>query len=423
MSRRLRVLYQSFTDPANHRAYLTRLDAHLKKIASPDIEFEIRGIRPPDTDPGRLSELRCGAQSLAGVIEAAEEGFDAVLIGHFQDPALYEARSAVSIPVVGYGEAAMTQATLLGSRIGILTIDRAHLPWNREQIRKYGLESKVVAVRSIQMTPEQAESAFDDPQVYAEIRGRYLQEAQRMVEQHDVDVVLSAGGLFGLLSADDSELQLDGVVFANSTLLAVKQLEASLAIHQLGTKSRSLTFAPATSRSVDEFKALVAPGSVAFSPGDGEGAEAAAPAAAPAMSYTATAHADGNGRNGHVRTSDGLVDLDLRIPEALGGRGGGSNPEQLIASGYAGCFMSAIDSEARRARLTLKNPSVTARVTIGGKLGEFALSAHLTAHLPGLGEQEAQALVEAAHTRCPVSKALRGGTPVRFDFDTTTGTD
>ncbi|MDI2099022.1 Ohr family peroxiredoxin [Ruicaihuangia caeni] len=418
-----RVLYQSFTDPAHHGAYLARLDTYLKRIASPGIQFEIRGMRPADVDAGRLGELRCGVQSVAGVIEAEREGFDAVLIGHFQDAALYEAKTAVDIPVVGYGEAAMLQATLLGSRIGILTIDRAHLAWKREQIRRYGLESRVVGIRSIEMTPAEAARAFDDRASYEAIRERYLAEAERLVADHDVDVVLSAGGLFGLLSADDPELQLEGVAFANSTLLAVKQLEASLAIHDASSSGRSRTFAKATPRIVDEFTALVEAGSVAFDAAQykAERAQEQPVPTQPALSYTASATADGNGRNGRVRTSDGALDVELRIPEALGGKGGGSNPEQLIASGYAGCFMSALDSEARKARLKLVEPSVNARVTIAMGENGFELSAHLTANLPGLDRADAAALVEAAHKRCPVSKALKGGTSIRIDFDTALG--
>ena len=58
--------------------------------------------------------------------------------------------------------------------------------------------------------------------------------------------------------------------------------------------------------------------------------------------YTAVATATGDGRNGHTRSSDGLIDLDLATPKEMGGEGGATNPEQLFAAGYAACFLSAL---------------------------------------------------------------------------------
>ena len=82
-----RTLYQSFTDPLCHSPYLNRLAAYLGSTASLGVNFEVRRMRPADTQLGGLSEQpRCGVQSLAGIIEAEREGFDGVLVGHFQDP-------------------------------------------------------------------------------------------------------------------------------------------------------------------------------------------------------------------------------------------------------------------------------------------------------------------------------------------------
>ena len=84
------------------------------------------------------------------------------------------------------------------------------------------------------------------------------------------------------------------------------------------------------------------------------------------LSYTADAVATGDGRNGHVRSSDALVDLDLGIPEDLGGAGGHvSNPEQLFAAGYSACFLSALNSVARAQHVKLRDAQVQAKVSTG----------------------------------------------------------
>lgn len=254
----IRILYQSFTDPAVHQPYLTRLTAYLRQIAAPGVTYEVRGISPADTQLGRLSELRCGVQSVAGIVEAAAEGFDAVLVGHFQDACLYEARTAVDIPVIGHGEASMLQACMLGGRIGLVTLDPVYLPWHREQIARYGLSARVVDVRAFRLTPDQAVAAYDDPLAYRSIKDTFVSLASTMVEESGVDVVMSAGGLFALLSADD-HVEVPGALVANPTLLAVRQAEASVSITRAaGTPvSRGGTFARATQQAVDELLTLI----------------------------------------------------------------------------------------------------------------------------------------------------------------------
>lgn len=253
----MRIMYQSFTDPLLHRPYLSRLSDYLQEIASPGVTFEVRGISPADTQLGRLSELRCGVQAVVGIVEAEKEGFDAVLVGHFQDACLWEARTAVDIPVIGHGEASMLQACMLGGRIGIISLDRVYLPWHDEQIRRYGLERRIVDVRAIGISTEQAVRANDDPAAYDEIKQSFIEIAGRMVAESGVDVVMSAGGLFAVLSARD-EVEVPGALVVNPTLLAVRQAEASLAIAR-ATKtpvSRGGAFARATDRAVDELLAL-----------------------------------------------------------------------------------------------------------------------------------------------------------------------
>jgi osmotically inducible protein OsmC len=132
--------------------------------------------------------------------------------------------------------------------------------------------------------------------------------------------------------------------------------------------------------------------------------------------YTAVATATGEGRNGHARSSDGLLDLDLAVPKEMGGAGGATNPEQLFAAGYAACFHNALKVVARRQKVAVDGSAVTAEVGIGpdGE-GGYGLEVALRVELTGLDQPAAEALVEAAHQVCPYSNATRGNVPVTLE--------
>ena len=129
--------------------------------------------------------------------------------------------------------------------------------------------------------------------------------------------------------------------------------------------------------------------------------------------YTATAHATGDGRNGHATSDDGILDLDLRIPKAMGGPGGATNPEQLFAAGYAACFHSALKVVAGRQKANVDGSEVSASVGIGpNDSGGFGLQVELDVSIPNLDRDAALALVEQAHQVCPYSNATRGNIEV-----------
>jgi lipoyl-dependent peroxiredoxin len=129
--------------------------------------------------------------------------------------------------------------------------------------------------------------------------------------------------------------------------------------------------------------------------------------------YTATAHATGDGRNGHARTEDGILDIDLRIPKEMGGAGGAANPEMLFAAGYAACFPSALKVVARQDKLNVDGSEVTASVGIGSlDNGGFGLSVDLRVSIPSLDRPTAEKVAARAHEVCPYSNATRGNIPV-----------
>jgi osmotically inducible protein OsmC len=128
--------------------------------------------------------------------------------------------------------------------------------------------------------------------------------------------------------------------------------------------------------------------------------------------YTAEATAVG-GRDGHTRGSSGFLDVDVRPPVEMGGAGGGTNPEELFASGYAACFQSALAVVARRQKVSVDGSTVTGKVTIGTiEGGGFGLAVELDVHIPDVDEATTAQLIDAAHQVCPYSNATRGNIAV-----------
>jgi len=130
--------------------------------------------------------------------------------------------------------------------------------------------------------------------------------------------------------------------------------------------------------------------------------------------YTATATVTGGRAEGHGRTSDGNLDVQLRLPKEMGGEEQGTNPEQLFAVGWAACFEGALGSVARRQEVELAEVSIDSAITLSpnGTRG-FVLSAALDVTLSNITDaDQAKAIVVAAHQVCPYSNATRGNIEV-----------
>jgi osmotically inducible protein OsmC len=129
--------------------------------------------------------------------------------------------------------------------------------------------------------------------------------------------------------------------------------------------------------------------------------------------YTAEAHVTGGRADGHGKTSDGALEADLRLPTEMGGQGGGTNPEELFAVGYAACFESAIGAVARREKLEAGDVVIDSKVSLHpGPERSFILSVVLDVTLPSVEGDAAIELVRGAHKVCPYSNATRGNIDV-----------
>lgn len=131
--------------------------------------------------------------------------------------------------------------------------------------------------------------------------------------------------------------------------------------------------------------------------------------------YRASATATG-GRDGRSATEDGTIDVKLAVPKEMGGPGGGANPEQLFATGYAACYLGAMKFAASQDKTLAKVPddaTVKATVGIGPRSDKgFGLAVELEVHFPGIDRAEVERVAEAGHAICPYSHATRGNIEV-----------
>jgi Asp/Glu/hydantoin racemase len=246
--------YQSFVHPVEQAAYIDRLQGALDTVAGPGIKFEVHGLDPPDHHFHPLSEFRCAAQTIRNALEAERAGYDAFVIGHFQEPGLLEIRGAVDIPVVGLGEATILAALTMGRRLGLVTIDPCFIDWHERQVRAHGLEQRVAGVRAIRADLPGFMRAFTDEASYAQVRADFVEQVRPLVAA-GAEVIIPAGGLPMLLFARECPFVIDGALVLNGIAVVAKAAEMALALQRLtgAVVSRRGTYAKASPQCVEEY--------------------------------------------------------------------------------------------------------------------------------------------------------------------------
>lgn len=253
-----RLWWQSFVDPSQNAPYLERLEQYLNEIAAPGTSVTVHGTTPPDRGFGRLTELRCSIVAVDGALQAAEEGYDGYVMGHFQDPGLYAARSGVTIPVIGIGEASLYWAARLGRHLGLVSIHEVFEHWHREQADLYGLYGRVTHVAALNAAVEDFAPAFaGDEAAYRRLRDCFCAAAEPVVAA-GVDVVVLAGGLPGLLFAREHGMTVGRAPVVNPVAVGLKAAEMAVQLARLTGlgPSRGPSFALAPQQAVDDFRAF-----------------------------------------------------------------------------------------------------------------------------------------------------------------------
>jgi Asp/Glu/hydantoin racemase len=258
----VKIYWQSFVDASASRPYMERLDSYLNAIAAPGTSVHVAGLTPPDRDFGRLTEFRCAILAVDNGIGAEADGFDAYVMGHFQDPGLYELRAAVDIPVIGVGEATLFAAAQLGRRLGLVTIDAAFEVWHHEQAERYGIGARVTHVAGMACQPADFSDAFaGDDAARQRMLADFTTCASPLVAA-GADVIVPAGVLPGLLLGGEHGFTVGHAPVVNCAAVGLKSAEMWVQLRQLNGlgPSRGPSFAKAPQRARDDFRRLVRDG-------------------------------------------------------------------------------------------------------------------------------------------------------------------
>ena len=250
----MRIWYQSYVDYEHGKIYWDRLRAHLKTIVDEGTEVDVKGITPHDSYAHPIVEMRCAREVICNAVRAEREGYDAFVVGHFQDAGLYEARAVVNIPVVALGEASMLYSLQLAQRVGVVTINTRFIPWIQHQVVKYGLEKRITGVHAMQFEPGQILKAYESQALADEVRKLFDAQAKPLVAA-GCEALIPGGGIPMLLFSTLHQHTVEGAPVINGIPIAVKMAELAVKLRRhsgLGV-SRSGEFALAPPEVIDEF--------------------------------------------------------------------------------------------------------------------------------------------------------------------------
>ena len=230
----MKIFWQGFVEEAGNKDYYERLRGYLNGIAAAGTEVVVEGLSPSPRDFGRLSEFRSASQAIRRAIMIEEGEFDAYVMGHFQDPGMYEIRTILDIPVIGTGEATLHAASTLGRRMGLVTLSHEFEVYHWEQAERYGLADRLVKVTSIESTPEEFNIACSgDEKMRKDLYARIEAASEALVEA-SADVIVTAGMLAGLFVADYPGLRFGHAPVVNCALVTLKHAEMWAQLKSLG---------------------------------------------------------------------------------------------------------------------------------------------------------------------------------------------
>ena len=252
----MKLWYQSYVDYENGAKYWNALRLHLDAVKEPETKIDIKGITPFDSYAHPVVEWRCAREMMVNAAQAQREGYDAVIVGHFQDSGLYEVRSMVDIPVIALGEASMLYACQLGQRIGLITLNERFVAGHLHQIRKYGLEHRVTGVHGMAFEPGQLMDAIGDPEKVNEAKGVFEAQGQPLVDA-GTDILIPAGGIPMLAFSGIKDHRVGRAPVINGIPIVVKMAEMAVKLRQmtgLGV-SRVSDYVKAPDHVIEEFLA------------------------------------------------------------------------------------------------------------------------------------------------------------------------
>jgi allantoin racemase len=211
-----------------------------RRWAEERTEISIVNIKKgPESIESEYDEEVAAPFVLQEVRRAEKDGMDGIIIFCFGNTAIHAAREAVSIPLVGLGEAAQFVATLLGDRFSILSTISNAVPRLWRKAKALGLDSRVVSVRPINIPVLSTDEE--------EVKGALLKEGRKAVEEGADVIVLGCGTFFGVEKGLEEEL---GVPVIHCALAALKVLEMLVRL-KLSHSKKAFPYPPEKRRVID----------------------------------------------------------------------------------------------------------------------------------------------------------------------------
>jgi Asp/Glu/hydantoin racemase len=251
-----RIWAQGATDQVGHRNYLAQLLPHMRSCTEPGFEIEFKTMTPSVTTVHALSEARVARAVIRGAITADREGYAAFFMNHFQDVGLYDARAAVTIPVLGLGETTLLHACTMGRKLGLIAIHPAFIAIHNDQVYRYGLQQRVAGVRAMNAKISDYMEAFTAPEKKKALRASFEREARRLIDD-GADVIVPTGGITMMLFGNEPDANVDGAPIVNGVTVVIKAVEMAIKLKQLGVSTVSRVpqsgFALPSEQTRDEF--------------------------------------------------------------------------------------------------------------------------------------------------------------------------
>jgi len=251
--KKYKIWVQGATDRAQMLPYIRRVEAHLKEILDPAFSFTFNSTTPPATTTHALTEYRIGAAFVRGAVKAERQGYDGMMITHFQDAALAEVKSVAKIPVLGLGETTLFHACTLGRKLGLITINPTFIPWHEDQVIRYGLQSRVVGVRAVDARVSDFIDAFATKKAFDKLRPKWERECRALLDA-GADVIVPAGGLPMMLFSGE----FNGAPVVNGVTLLAKSTEMAIKLREkagMFAVSRRSNYAHPPDKALKEFLA------------------------------------------------------------------------------------------------------------------------------------------------------------------------
>jgi Asp/Glu/hydantoin racemase len=250
-----KIWFQGATDRVHMAPYISKVEAHLKSILEPDFSATFNSTSPPATTTHAITEFRIARALIKNAVEAERQGFAAMVINHFQDAGLAEAKSVVDIPVLGLGETTLFHACTLGRKLGLVTINPVFIPWHEDQVIRYGLQSRVVGVRAVQATVADFIDSFASDDAKKKLAPKWERECRILLDA-GADVIVPAGGLPMMLFGAERGANIDGAPIVNGITLIAKSAEMAIKLREtagMAAVSRRSNFVKPPEKALKEF--------------------------------------------------------------------------------------------------------------------------------------------------------------------------